>query len=49
MSSKKKLKCRAVPAVLRFHTPNKDKNFEIYAHHVLFSFYPFRNEEELKK
>ena len=44
MSSKQKLKCRKVPAVLRFYTPNKDKNFEIFAHHLLFLFFPFRNE-----
>ena len=48
MSSKQKLKCRAVPAVLRFHTPNKDKNFEFYSHHLLFLFYPFREEQQLK-
>ena len=48
MSCKEKLKCRKVPLVLRFHTPNKDKTFELYAHHLLFLFYPFRNETELK-
>ena len=48
MSSKEKLKCRKVPAILRFHSPNKDKDFELYAHHLLFLFYPFRSEIELK-
>ena len=38
MSSKEKLKCRKVPAILRFHSPNKDKDFELYAHHLLFLF-----------
>ena len=48
MYSKEKLKCRKVPAILRFHSPNKDKDFELYAHHLLFLFYPFRSEIELK-
>jgi len=48
MSSKEKLKCRKVKAVLRYHQPNPRKDIEGYAHHMLFSFYPFRNEEHLK-
>ena len=48
MSSKEKLKCRKVKAVLRYYQPNPNKAFETCAHHLLFSFYPFRNEEELK-
>ena len=48
MSSKEKLNCRKVPAILRFHSLNKDKYFELYACHLLFLFYPFRSEIELK-
>ena len=48
MSSKEKLKCRKVKAVLRYYQPNPNKAFETYAHHLSLSFYPFRNEEELK-
>ena len=45
ISSEEKLKCRKVRAVLRYHVPNVKKHLEQYAHHLLFSFYPFRNEE----
>ena len=48
MSSKEKLKCRTVKVVLRYHQPIPHKNVEQYAHHLLFAFYPFRKEEELK-
>ena len=48
ISSKQKLNCRKVKAVLRYHQPNPHKDIEGYAHHLLFSFYPFRNEECLK-
>ena len=48
MSSKEKLKCRKVKAVLRYYQPNPNKAFETYAHLLPLSFYPFRNEEELK-
>ena len=34
--------------VLRYHVPNKFKEPESYAHHLLFMFYPFRDECELK-
>ena len=47
MSSKEKLKCSKVKSVLRYHVPNRHKNPEKYAHHILFMFYPFRNESEL--
>ena len=47
MSSKEKLQCRKVKAVLRYHTPNREKHPEKYAHHVLFMFYPFRKESDL--
>ena len=48
MSSKEKLKCRKVKAIPRYYQPNPNKAFETYAHYLLFSFYPFRNEKELK-
>ena len=48
MSSNEKLKCRKVRAVLRYHQPSPHKSIEQYAHHLLFAFYPFRKEEELK-
>ena len=48
MSSKDKLKCRKVKAVLRYHVANSNRHVEEYTNHLLFSFYPFRNEEHLK-
>ena len=34
--------------VLRYYQPSPHKNVEQYAHHLLFAFYPFHHEEELK-
>ena len=48
MSSNEKLKRRKFRAVLRYHVPNPNRNPEMYAHHLLFSFYPFRGEGNLK-
>ena len=48
MSSTERLKCRKVKALLRYHQPSPHKNVEQYAHHLLYAFYPFRHEEELK-
>ncbi|XP_066927184.1 uncharacterized protein [Clytia hemisphaerica] len=48
MSSKERLKLRKNKSVLRYHVPSKEKKPEHHAHHLLFMFYPFRNEEELK-
>ena len=47
ISSKEKLKYRKVKAVLRYHQSNPNKNIEKYAHHLLFSFFPFRDEQEM--
>ena len=47
-SSKDKLKCRKVKAVLRYYEPSAHISVEQYAHHLLFKFYPFRNKEHLK-
>ena len=33
---------------LRYHHPSPHKNVEQYAHDLLFAFYSFRQEEELK-
>ena len=48
MSSEEKLECRKVRTILRYYVPNVNKHAEQYAHHLLFSLYPFRNEEYLK-
>ena len=48
MSSNDELKCRKVPYVLKYHVPNKHTHPEEYAHHMLFMFFPFRDENELK-
>ena len=48
MTFKEKLHCRKVKAVLRYHQPSPTKHIEKYAHHLLFSFYPFRDKEQLK-
>ena len=37
-----------IKAVLRYHVSNANRNADEYAHHLLFSFYPFRHEGELK-
>ena len=44
MPSKKKLKCRLVRTILHYHEPNQYKYPKKYAHHLLFTFYPFCNE-----
>ena len=48
MSSKEKVKCRKVGAVLQYHQPNSNKDIEKYDDHLLLFFSPFRDEEELK-
>ena len=45
---KEKLHFRKVKAVLRYHQPSPTKHIEQYAHHLLYSFYPFGDEEQLK-
>eukprot|EP00111_Clytia_hemisphaerica_P014081 TCONS_00041443-protein len=47
-NSKERLKLRKIKCVLRYHVPSREKKPERYAHHLLFMFYHFRNEEELK-
>ena len=48
MSSLDKLKCWKVPSVLRYFTTNKNRNYEVCAHHLLILFYQFRTESDLK-
>ena len=48
MTCNDKLKYRNVPSVMRLFTPNKDKDYELYAHHLLMLYYPFRKESDLK-
>ena len=48
LSSSEKLHYRKVELVLWYHVPNKFKDPEGYAHHLLFMFYPFRDECKLK-
>ena len=48
MSSPEKLKCWKVNSILRYFTPNKNRYYEVYAHHLLILFYPFRAESDLK-
>ena len=48
MTFKEKLHCRKVKTVLRYHQPSSTKHIEQYANHLLFSFYPFWDEEQLK-
>ena len=48
VSANEKLKCRKVPYVLKYHVANQHTHPEEYAHHPLFMYFPFRNENELK-
>ena len=48
MSSKESLKLRKEQCILRYHISNQATQPEEYAHHMLFMFFPFRNESGLK-
>ena len=48
MTFKENLHCRKVNAVLRYHQPSSTKHIKQYAHHLLFLFYPFGDEEQLR-
>ena len=48
MPSKEKLKCGKISFVLQFYVPNQQTQPEEYVHHILFMYYPFRNENDLK-
>ena len=43
LNKHEKMKCRKVKAVLRYHTPNKMKEPELYFHHLLMLYYPWRH------
>ena len=45
--SNEKMKCRKTPYVLQYYVPNKETKPWEYAHHMLFMYYPFRDEKEL--
>ena len=47
MNKNEYMKCRRVKAVIRYHTPNKAKEPELYFHHLLMLYLPWRNENEL--
>ena len=38
------MKCKKIRAVIRFHTPNKQKEPEKVFHHLLMLYFPWRNE-----
>ena len=48
MASPDKLKCPKAPSVLRYFTPNKNRNYKVYSPYLLILFYPFRTESDLK-
>ena len=48
MSSKEKLKCRKIPLLLQYHVPSKEGYPDEHAHHMLFMYFPFRDEVGLK-
>ena len=47
MNKSEYMKRRKVQAVIRYHTPNKGKEPELYFHHLLMLYFPWRNETEL--
>ena len=48
LSSGEKLHCCKVELVLQYRIPNKFEDAEGYTHHLLFMFYTFCDESELK-
>ena len=47
MNTNEKMKRRKIKAVVRYHTPNKQKEPELYFHHLLMLYYPWRDERTL--
>jgi hypothetical protein len=47
LNNNERMKCRKIKAVLRYHTPNKNKEPELYFHHLLMLYYPWRHENNL--
>ena len=48
MTCNYKLECRKVTFVSLLFTPNKGKDYELYAHHLLMLYYLFQKESDLK-
>lgn len=44
MNTNEMMKCRKVRSVIRYHKPNKTKQPELYFHHLLMLYLPWRNE-----
>ena len=44
VNSNEVMKCRKIGAVIRFHTPHKQKEPEKYFHHLLMLYFPWRDE-----
>ena len=47
MNKNEYMKSRKVKRVLRYHTPNKTKEPELYFHHLLMLYFPWREETDL--
>ena len=47
MNTNEMMKCRKVRSVIRYHKPNKTKQPELYFHHLLMLYLPWRNETNL--
>ena len=47
MLSNEKFKSHKIPYVLQYYVPNKETSPEEYAYHMLFMYYPFRDEKEV--
>lgn len=48
MTSSERLKCPKIPFASQYPVPNIEINPEEHAHHLLFMYLPFRNENKLK-
>ena len=46
-NGKEIMKCRKIKAVIRFHTPSKEKEPEKFYHHLLMLYFPWRTETDL--
>ena len=47
MNTNEVMKCRKVKAVIRYHKSNKTKEPELYFHHLLMLYFPWRDETSL--
>ena len=47
INTNEKIKRRKIKAVIRYHKPNKQKEPELYFHHLLMLYYPRRDERNL--